>query len=89
MFEGLADEDVLALGHSLVERRFPAGYMIMNQGDPGTAMYIIASGHVNIHLPGEGVAAHLPLKDVTDGEYLGELARCSTHKPRSASAVAT
>jgi uncharacterized membrane protein len=87
MFEGLSDEDVRVLGQSLVERKFAAGQMIMNQGDAGTAMYIIASGHVNIHLPGEA-SRRISLKDVTDGEYFGELALFDD-KPRSASAVAT
>jgi uncharacterized membrane protein len=87
MFEGLTDDDVIALSHSLVERHFAAGQMIMNQGDTGTAMYIIASGHVNIHLPGEA-SRRISLKDVTDGEYFGELALFD-NKPRSASAIAT
>jgi len=87
MFEDLGDDDVGALARSLVERRYPAGQIVMNQGDAGTAMFIVADGHVNIHLPGEA-SRRISLKDVTVGEYFGELALFDD-KPRSASAVAT
>jgi uncharacterized membrane protein len=87
MFEGLRDEDLRDLGTSLVERKFAAGQLIMNQGDRGTSMFIIATGHVNIHLPGEA-SRRISLKDVSNGEYFGELALFDD-KPRSASALAT
>src|SRR5262245_62177831 len=50
-------------------------------------MYIIAQGHVNIHLPGEN-SRRVSLKDISVREYFGELARFDD-KPRSASALAT
>jgi uncharacterized membrane protein len=87
MFEGLAQEDLAHLAKDLVERHLKGGEMIFNQGDPGSAMYIVASGHVNIHLPGEA-SRRLSLKDITVGEYFGELALFDD-KPRSASALCT
>ncbi len=87
MFEGLSDEDLAHLANTLVERRFAGGAMIFDQGDPGSAMYIVAQGHVNIHLPGEN-SRRVSLKDITVGEYFGELALFDD-KPRSASALAT
>jgi uncharacterized membrane protein len=59
----------------------------MAQGDPGSEMYIVASGHVNIFLPGES-SRRISLKDIAHGEYFGELALFDD-KPRSASALAT
>jgi uncharacterized membrane protein len=87
MFEGLASEDLQALAKSLVEREVPAGQLVVNLGDVGTSMFIVAKGHINIHLPGEA-SRRISLKDVSDGEYFGELALFDD-KPRSASAVAT
>ncbi len=87
MFEDLAQEDLAILGQSLVERKFAAGEIIMNLGDKGTSMFIVADGHVNIYLPGEA-SRRISLKDVAAGEYLGELALFDD-KPRSASALAT
>jgi uncharacterized membrane protein len=87
IFEGLKEDDLHALGQRLTERRFAAGDAIMDQGDAGTAMYIVASGHVNIFLPGEA-SRRVSLKDVARGEYFGELALFDD-QPRSASALAT
>ena len=87
MFEGLDDEDLHALASSVHERSFAAGQMIFNQGDAGTEMFIVADGHVNIHLPGEA-SRRVSLKDIARGEYFGELALFDD-KPRSASALAT
>jgi len=87
MFEGLGAEDLKALAKSLVEREFAAGQLIMSLGDAGTSMFIVATGNVNIHLPGEA-SRRISLKDIGDGEYFGELALFDD-KPRSASAVAT
>jgi uncharacterized membrane protein len=71
----------------VTRRPFRAGQMIFNQGDTGSEMYIVARGHVNIHLPGEG-SRRVSLKDIARGEYFGELALFDD-KPRSASALAT
>ena len=87
MFEELAAEDLEALAGSLVERRFNAGELIVKLGEPGTEMYVVGEGHVNIHLPGEG-SRRVSLKDISRGEYFGELALFDD-KPRSASALAT
>ena len=87
LFEGLAQEDLDHLARTLVERPFAGGEMIFDQGDPGTELYIVAQGHVNIHLPGES-SRRVSLKDITVGEYFGELALFDD-KPRSASALAT
>jgi uncharacterized membrane protein len=87
MFEGLSEEDLAALAETLRERRYPAGAVIFRQGDAGDAMYIVAAGDVNIHLPGEA-SRRISLKDIGRGEYFGELALFDD-KPRSASALAT
>jgi uncharacterized membrane protein len=87
MFEGLADDDLQLLAASVTPKPFVAGQMIFNQGDSGSEMYIVAKGHVNIHLPGDG-SRRVSLKDITRGEYFGELALFDD-KPRSASALAT
>jgi uncharacterized membrane protein len=87
LFEGLAVDDLQALANSVVPRSFKAGEMVFHQGDAGDQMYIVAEGHVNIHLPGDE-SRRVSLSDITQGEYFGELALFDD-KPRSASALAT
>jgi CRP/FNR family transcriptional regulator, cyclic AMP receptor protein len=87
MFHGLSDDDLGALVSAVSERHFFAGQVIINQGDPGTEMFIVAAGQVNVFLAGEA-SRRLSLKDIARGEYFGELALFDD-KPRSASALAT
>lgn len=87
LFEGLSEEDLEALSQALVTRTVKAGAMIFSMGDEGSAMYIVDSGDVNIHLPGDR-SRRISLKDLQRGEYFGELALFD-RMPRSASAVAT
>lgn len=87
LFEGLSEEDLGSLAETLRPRPFKAGTMIFHQGDAGSAMYIVQSGDVNIHLPGEA-SQRISLKDIARGEYFGELSLLDD-LPRSASALAT
>jgi CRP/FNR family transcriptional regulator, cyclic AMP receptor protein len=87
LFEGLAHDDLQLLAASVTPKPFKAGQIIFNQGDRGSEMYIVAGGHVNIHLPGDA-SRRVSLKDIALGEYFGELALFDD-KPRSASALAT
>ena len=87
MFEDLGPDDVAALAKAVVPRQFSAGQMIIQMGEPGTSMFIVVDGNVNIHLPGEQ-SRRISLKDIAAGEYFGELSLFDD-KPRSASAVAT
>lgn len=87
LFEGLSDEDLRALADTLQRRPFAAGVAVFEQGDSGDSMYIVESGDINIHLPGED-SQRISLKDISRGEYFGELSLFDD-KPRSASALAT
>ncbi|MFA6985253.1 MAG: DUF1003 domain-containing protein [Arenimonas sp.] len=87
LFEGLSEEDLAALGGALERRPFAAGTMIFAQGDSGSSMYIVETGDINIHLPGDA-SRRISLKDIARGEYFGELALFD-EMPRSASALAT
>ena len=87
MFATLSDDDLRALATAVSRREFKAGAMIFALGDRGNAMYIVERGDVNIHLPGQS-SQRISLKDISRGEYFGELALFD-EKPRSASAVAT
>lgn len=87
LFEALLSEDLGVLASHLSQRSFRSGQTIFNQGELGTEMYIVATGQVNIFLPGEA-SRRISLKDIGPGEYFGELGLFDD-KPRSASALAT
>lgn len=87
LFDGLSDEDLATLASAMEVRTFKAGATIFVKGDIGSAMYIVESGDVNIHLPG-AASSRISLKDIARGEFFGELALFDA-EPRSASALAT
>ena len=86
LFDGLSNEDLVALSQATHARTFNAGQIIFSQGDSGRTMYIVEQGGVDIQLPGDGKGAIL-LRHLGFGEFFGELALFDD-KPRSANAVA-
>lgn len=87
LFDGLAPDDRMELARSLVKLELGSGVTLFSQGDSGDAMYIIASGSMNIYL-GDEASGSISLQDLGKGEYFGELSLFD-EKPRSASAVST
>lgn len=87
MFRDLPEADLRSLADHCQERIFTPGSVIFNRGDAGSAMYVIAHGQVNVHLPDQGTR-RMSLTDMADGEYFGEVALFD-EQPRTASAVAT
>ena len=49
LFEGLSRRNLTRLGRHLERRVYPPGTEIIQQSDPGTAVYVLVSGSVKIH----------------------------------------
>lgn len=84
------DAEALArLAAVLEPRAFADGQRIFQEGDPGDAMYFLASGVVRIEKrTGADAGAVKTLTILEPGDYFGEMALFD-QKPRSASAVAS
>lgn len=87
LFAGISRKDLSFLAQRVALHRYRAGEIIFNYGEVGSIMYIVVGGAVNIYLPGEA-SRRISLKDISRGEYFGELALFD-NQPRSASALAT
>jgi CRP/FNR family cyclic AMP-dependent transcriptional regulator len=87
LFKGLSASARDSLAQQLVERRFAAGEPVFNKGEPGSTMYCVLSGRLDIFLPAEEHAPRVELKEAIAGEHFGELALFDD-KPRSASVAA-
>lgn len=77
-FSGDELNRVLELSEKTV---FPAGAVIVDQGDPGTDCFIIVSGAASVYVRGEYIATS------TSGSIIGEMALID-HRPRTATVVA-
>jgi CRP/FNR family transcriptional regulator len=85
---GHADEETLdRLAAALRIRRFRKAETIFHQGDPGDALFILASGSVKVVLPSDEGAESAIVAVLGPGEFFGELAILDG-APHSATIVA-
>ncbi len=82
----LGEEDLAAFAGLLRERRYPKGSMILAQGDPGEALYLLAAGQVKVVLIHED-GREVILSVLGVGSFFGEMALLD-QEPRSAHVVA-
>ena len=85
---GAADEVAIdALIRVLRIRRFRRGETVFHQGDPGDALFVLASGSVKVVLPSDEGAEPAIVAILGPGEFFGELAILDG-APHSATIVA-
>jgi CRP-like cAMP-binding protein len=83
LFSSVSDEDLESIASLLIERRFPVGKTIVEEGLPGDYMYVIREGRVKVtKLSGDGREKILELLE--SGEFFGEMSLLD-RAPRSAS----
>jgi CRP-like cAMP-binding protein len=71
----------------LRQRRFRRDETIFHQGDPGDALYVVASGRVKVLLPAPDTGEAAILATLGPGQFFGELAMLDG-QPHSASVIA-
>jgi CRP/FNR family cyclic AMP-dependent transcriptional regulator len=71
----------------LRQRRYRRDETIFHQGDPGDALYIVASGSVKVLLPAPDAGESAILATLGPGRFFGELAMLDG-QPHSASVIA-
>jgi CRP/FNR family transcriptional regulator, cyclic AMP receptor protein len=82
LFSRLSRSDLELLGKLTDEIEVPAGRVLMREGESGSEMFIIASGHVGVEHGGKTIA------ELGPGDWLGEMAILS-EGTRTATATAT
>src|ERR671921_759598 len=85
---GVADEQAIERIVSVLRiRRFRRGETVFHQGDPGDALFVIATGSVKVVLPSDEGAEPAIVAILGPGEFFGELAILDG-APHSATIVA-
>lgn len=85
LFRNLVERELEIIAGFLHYRKFLAGEVIFDAGEPGQTLYIVISGNVAISLPGLHDA---PLVEMQANNFFGELGLLDDW-PRSAQARAT
>jgi CRP-like cAMP-binding protein len=85
---GVADEQAIERIVSVLRiRRFRRGETVFHQGDPGDALFVVATGSVKVVLPSDEAAEAAIVAILGAGEFFGELAILDG-APHSATIVA-
>jgi len=89
LFEVLNDEERAALIQQMDLEQHDQGNIIISEGDPGSSMYVIASGEVKVYTRAAGGSgASVYLAKLGEGEFFGEVS-VLTGKPRTATITAS
>jgi CRP/FNR family cyclic AMP-dependent transcriptional regulator len=87
LFAGLDKKELRHIAGSCQERKFPAGSVLMQQGDTGAGLFVITGGHVKVTQATDPDRAEENLRTMGPGEVLGEMALLDD-LPRSATVTA-
>ena len=87
LFRELDRASVRSFAELTREQKFAKGSIIVSEGDPGDALYVVRSGEVKVVLIGED-GREVILNVLGVGEHFGELSLIDG-RPRSAHVVAT
>jgi tetratricopeptide (TPR) repeat protein len=87
LFEDLSSEERDALVREMDLETHEVGNVIISEGDPGTSMYVIASGEVKVYTRRAG-GATVYLAKLGEGDFFGEVS-VLTGKPRTATITAS
>ncbi|HEY0157452.1 MAG TPA: cyclic nucleotide-binding domain-containing protein [Thermoanaerobaculia bacterium] len=88
LFEVLSDVERDAIVKEMELETHDEGSVIINEGDPGTSMFLIASGEVKVFTRGAGSSGSLYLARLGEGDFFGEVSVLSG-KPRTATITAS
>ncbi|MFL6247057.1 MAG: cyclic nucleotide-binding domain-containing protein [Thermoanaerobaculia bacterium] len=89
LFEILGDVEREAIVKEMEVETHDEGSVIITEGDPGTSMYLIASGEVKVFTRGTGAGGgSLYLARLGEGDFFGEVS-VLTGKPRTATITAS
>jgi CRP-like cAMP-binding protein len=81
----LSDADLQALSRRCEERRYGPGEIVFREGDPGSSLFLVAEGALDVYV-GAVVGAQ-PVATMGAGKLLGEVAS-GRARPRPATAIA-
>ncbi|NLG18680.1 MAG: cyclic nucleotide-binding domain-containing protein [Fibrobacter sp.] len=88
VFENVSTRNLVQIERVLHERRYRAGEIVFNEGEPGAGMYIVKKGEVSIEKKISATAGGIRLALISERSFFGELALLDDIS-RSASAVTT
>jgi CRP/FNR family transcriptional regulator, cyclic AMP receptor protein len=88
LLSGLDDGILEKIAVALQKAVYPAGSVIVKEGEPGDALYLITRGLVEVKKREPSIGVDLTVAKMGEGECFGEMSLLSG-KPRSATIIAS
>ncbi len=82
LFQNLDKKDVRSLARLVRDRNYAAGQVIVQEGQPGLGLFVIAEGHAQV------VQGSRVLRELSTGDFFGEMSLLDD-LPRTADVRAT
>lgn len=82
LFQGMTDRAIDAIAGLAEETDYPAGAVLVREGEPGDAFIILVDGRATVDHGGQ------PIRDLAAGDFLGEISLID-RGPRTATVTAT
>jgi len=86
LFEGLSEDELMAVMEGLNFESFSAGDIVVAEGAPGASMYILTTGRVKAFVK-DRVGHYRLVKELEEGDFFGEVS-VLTGRPRTATITA-
>jgi CRP-like cAMP-binding protein len=87
LFTVLDEAEMAALAARMRSHLCPAGQVIVEQGESGASMYIVAEGLLYVYIPQADAGESIKVSEISPGQFFGEMALL-TGEPRSATVKA-
>ncbi|QNN24297.1 mechanosensitive ion channel [Planctomycetales bacterium ZRK34] len=84
LFSDLSSDEISRIAAGLAERKFTAGQLIVSEGDPGTTLYVVVDGLLEVRVEDHGQSRKVARLE--PGHFFGEMSLL-TGEPRSATIV--
>jgi cAMP-dependent protein kinase regulator len=88
LFEMLSEDEREAVVREMELETHDEGSVVITEGEPGSSMYLIASGEVKVYTRGAGSTGTIYLARLGEGDFFGEVS-VLTGKPRTATITAS
>jgi small-conductance mechanosensitive channel/CRP-like cAMP-binding protein len=85
LFKNLEESDLDLIARGMKRRLYSAGEVLVHQGAPGSSLFLVADGLIDVKLSVDGVERRLATLEA--GDILGELS-LMTGEPRAATCIA-
>ena len=87
LFKGLDADELLRLGHGTTVRVVHAGGTVVRQGDPGSSLFVLVEGLLDVIVTAEGKHEPVKVGQMGPGAFFGEMSLL-TGEQRSATVTA-